>query len=286
LVADFTAGPFVPVANADTPVVACSADDQDMENHVMGNRNSYALAAAALAIGICGLQQSTLARQAPPKTFSSAGEGAHALAEAVQNHDDSAVEAILGVGRDVTSSGDESLDALEREQFARKYEEMHRLVREPNGATVLYIGAENWPFPIPLRSADGRWSFDAKAGQEEITYRRIGENETRVIETLVLIEETAPAEESRDGYWFKAVSKQTRTTDFAVGTTGTRASAGKNISGIQFVVYPIDYRSSGVMTFIVTEEGRVFEKDLGPDTATRALAIEGRVQAAGWKPVN
>jgi DUF2950 family protein len=257
-----------------------------MEKQAMGNRNTYVLAAAALAIGVCGLAQSTLAQQAQPKTFSSAGEAAHALAEAVQNYDDNAVEAILGAGREMTSTGDESLDALEREQFARKYEEMHRLVREANGATVLYIGAENWPFPIPLRATNGRWSFDAKAGQEEITYRRIGENETKVIETLALIDETAPAEGSRDGYWFKAVSAQARTTDVAVGTSGTHAPSGKSISGIRFVVYPIEYRSSGVMTFIVTEDRRVFEKDLGPETATRAPAIDGRVQAAGWKPVN
>jgi DUF2950 family protein len=252
----------------------------------MGNRNRYRLAAAALAIGMCGLPQSTVAQQAQPKTFSSAGDAAHALAEAVQNHDDNTVEAILGVGREMTSSRDESLDALEREQFARKYQEMHRLVQEAGGATVLYIGAENWPFPIPLRFTNGRWWFDAKAGEEEITYRRIGENETRVIETFVLIAETAPAEGPHDGYWFKAVSGQARTTDLAVGTNGTRAPTGKSISGIWFVAYPIDYRSSGVMTFIVTEDGRVFEKDLGPETATRAPAIDGRVQAAGWKPVN
>ena len=161
----------------------------------MAHRNVHALAAAALAIGICGLPQSALAQPAQPKTFSS-------------------------------------------------------------------------------------------AGQEEITRRRIGENETRVIETLALIDETAPAEGSRDGYWFKAVSGQAGTTDRAVGTSGTRAPTGKSISGIRFVVYPIDYRSSGVMTFIVTEDGRVFEKDLGPETSARAPAIDGRVEAAGWKPVN
>jgi Protein of unknown function (DUF2950) len=48
----------------------------------------------------------------------------------------------------VTSSGDEVNDKLEREQFTQKYQEMHRLVREADGNTILYLGAENWPFPI------------------------------------------------------------------------------------------------------------------------------------------
>jgi len=59
---------------------------------------------------------------------------------------------------------------------------MHRLVREPDGTTVLYVGAENWPFPIPLVSSRGRWRFDADAGWREITYRRIGANEETAIE--------------------------------------------------------------------------------------------------------
>ena len=58
------------------------------------------------------------------------------------------MEAILGAGKEVTSSSDEVEHKLEREQFSQKYQEMHRLVREADGSTVLYIGAENWPFPM------------------------------------------------------------------------------------------------------------------------------------------
>ena len=83
---------------------------------------------------------------------------------------------------DVTSSGDALEDKLEREQFSRKYEEMHRLVREPDGTTVLYIGAENWPFPVPLVSKNGEWHFDSDSGKKEILARRIGENELTAIQ--------------------------------------------------------------------------------------------------------
>ena len=73
-------------------------------------------------------------------------------------------------------------DKLERERFTRKYQEMHRLVREPDATTVLYIGAENWPFPIPLVSTNGAWQFDAEAGMQEVLFRRIGENEVTAIQ--------------------------------------------------------------------------------------------------------
>ena len=54
---------------------------------------------------------------------------------------------------------------------------MHRLVKEPDGTTVLYIGAENWPTPIPLVKKGSSWYFDTAAGKKEILYRRVGENE-------------------------------------------------------------------------------------------------------------
>src|SRR5207248_10205510 len=107
---------------------------------------------------------------------------AKALFEATQKQDEQALEAILGAGKEMTSSSDEMEDKLEREQFSRKYQEMHRLVREPDGSTVLYIGAENWPFPIPLVSKNSEWHFDSDRGKQEILFRRIGENEATAIQ--------------------------------------------------------------------------------------------------------
>lgn len=68
--------------------------------------------------------------------------------------------------------------------FAKKYEQMHRLVKEPDGETTLYVGAENWPLPIPLVEKNGAWYFDGALGAQEVTYRRIGENETNAIHVL------------------------------------------------------------------------------------------------------
>src|SRR6202051_1933198 len=135
------------------------------------------------------------AKPGHPRTCSSPGEASHALFQAVQNRDEPALEAILGAGKEVSSSSDEEQDKLEREQFSRKYQEMHRLVREPDGITVLYIGAENWPFPIPMASKNGAWYFDSDRGKEEILFRRIGENEATAIEVC---EEFAMAKNAAD----------------------------------------------------------------------------------------
>src|ERR1700674_4396098 len=135
-----------------------------------------------LLLLVVGFTGSSFAQDSQPRTFSSPGEAANALFEAAQKEDEPALEAILRAGKEVTSSSDEVEDKLEREQFSKKYQEMHRLVHEVDGSTVLYIGAENWPFPIPLASKNGEWYFDSDRGKQEILFRRIGENEATAIQ--------------------------------------------------------------------------------------------------------
>ena len=50
----------------------------------------------------------------------------------------------------------------ERAEFARRFEQMHRLVAEPDGNTMLYVGPDNWPLPVPLVRINGSWYFDAE----------------------------------------------------------------------------------------------------------------------------
>src|SRR5438128_58410 len=117
--------------------------------------------------------------QAQQEAFASPEQASKALYEAARNKDDKAVQGIL---RELASTTDQDQDKLERERFAQKYQEMHRLVREPDGSTMLYIGEENWPFPVPLVANNGKWHFDSDAGSQEIRAREIGENESTAIE--------------------------------------------------------------------------------------------------------
>jgi len=278
-----------------------------MENPIMRTTNqitksssrprlNWMAAIVTLPLLVVGYSQLGLAQKSGPKTFSSPGEASNALFQAVQNSDEEAVERILGAGKEVTSSSDETEDKLERERFSQKYQEMHRLVLEPDGTTVLYIGAENWPFPIPLVSKDGAWFFDSDSGMQEIMFRTVGENENTAIQVchaLAKPEERSVTEITGDDSIRKYVqSLVSGGTASAVSTARdlekesspfhgyyfrvvtNSARGGKKTGDVALVAYPAEYRSSGVMTFIVTKNGAVYEKDLGSKTTTVARKLE------------
>jgi hypothetical protein len=143
--------------------------------------NASKLAAVVILLTGCFCTRST-AQQPGQKTFPSAEDASEALVTAAQSNDGKAMLDILGAdGKQIVSSGDETEDAESRANFVKRYQEMHRLVKEPDGTTVLYIGAHNWPTPIPLVNKGNSWYFDTEAGKEEILYRRIGRNEISAI---------------------------------------------------------------------------------------------------------
>jgi hypothetical protein len=53
--------------------------------------------------------------------------------------------------------------------------------------------------------------------------------------------------------------------------------------GYAFVAYPAEYRSSGVMTFIVNEDGVVYQKDLGKKTDTLAKDMKEYNPNSSWQ---
>ncbi|MCO5125003.1 MAG: DUF2950 domain-containing protein [Rhizobacter sp.] len=60
----------------------------------------------------------------------------------------------------------------------------------------------------------------------------------------------------------------------------------KLIGGVALIAYPAKYRNSGVKTFICNMNALVYEKDLGPDTASRAKKIKTYDPDASWTKVN
>src|SRR5450759_1171953 len=149
------------------------------------------LAAVAILLTGCFPTRS-MAQQQGQKTFSSPEDASNALVKAAQSNDEKTMLEILGPGGEkIVSSGDETEDANGRANFVQKYQEMHRLVKEPDGTTSLYIGAENWPTPIPLVNKGNSWYFDTEAGKKEILYRRIGRNE---ISNIKVCQELVAAE--------------------------------------------------------------------------------------------
>lgn len=275
------------------------------------------------------------------QTFPTAMDASKALVAALQSDDQSALLKVLGPdAKEIISSGDETEDKNSRTEFVQKYEQMHRLVKEPDGTTTLYIGAENWPSPIPLMHTPGGWYFDTAAGKKEILYRRIGKNELNAIQVCRELvdaqkefktkahdgdsvnqyaqkffsdpdkhnglywvaaagEEQSPigplvasAEAEgykRDtnheaqpfmGYYFRVLNAQGPN---AAGGAKSYLENGKMTRGFAFIVYPAEYRSSGVMTFIVNQDGIVYEKDLGVKTAEIAKSLTKYDRDATWR---
>jgi hypothetical protein len=144
-----------------------------------------AVALAILAIATVQLKTKNSAlTQDTQSTFQSQAEAGAALAQAAQSGDESAVANILGARtKTLLTTGDKAADTAALKAFASKYERMNRWVDMTDGSRVLYIGADNFAFPVPLsKNSWGRWYFDAVAGAQEIRARNIGRNELRTID--------------------------------------------------------------------------------------------------------
>jgi hypothetical protein len=119
------------------------------------------------------------------RIFRSPGSAAAALVEAARADDLKEMTAILGPdAKEVISSGDPVADNNAREEFTQRYDQMHRLSYDDQGRVILYVGAENWPLPIPLVKRGDGWAFDAAAGEEELLHQRVGRNELFTIDVL------------------------------------------------------------------------------------------------------
>ena len=84
------------------------------------------------------------------------------------------------------------------------------------------------------------------------------------------------------GYYFKVLTKQGAA---APGGELEYIVHGKMIGGFALVAYPAEYRNSGVMTFIVSYSGTVFQKDLGPNTAKLAQRMTSFNPNKTWQKV-
>ena len=255
-----------------------------------------------------------------------------ALVDALRAEKQDALQTVLGPGSEkLLSSGDKYSDAAERQKFLAAYNEQHKLVPTQSDHMILQIGKDDWPFPIPLVQADGRWHFDSQAGAHELVNRRIGRDEIAAIRTSLAYvdaqkeffaltgqnghpeyaqrlvsspgkhdglywpaaegepasplaplmaqarEEGYPGERvSRKplpyhGYFFRILTGQG--TSAAEGARNYIGS-GRMTNGFALIAWPASYGASGIMTFVVNQDGIVFQKDLGPNTATVAAATK------------
>lgn len=299
----------------------------------------------AAFIFILWIVPSSLAQQPNQRTFQSAEAASGALFGAAQQQVDRALLDILGpAGKEIISSGDSVEDVNDRVGFVTKYEQMHRLAKGTDHSMTLYVGAENWPFPIPIVGKNGVWYFDTDAGKEEIVSRRVGKNELTAIDAcqqLVEAEKQYYSKSFQGGhkfadrfvsekgghnglFWSEAADEFKSPLDPLIAAAGVQKATGgdntrladdpmpyngyffriltgqgsnahggaknylldgKLVAGFAFVAYPAEYRSSGVKTFIVNQDGVIYEKDLGSDTSKLANGVSEFNPDSTWERV-
>jgi hypothetical protein len=142
----------------------------------------------ALAAVLCGLvagcgERKSPAPSIPDRQFATPESAAAAVVAAAETFNVPELKAILGPeGEVLVASADRVADSNHAVAFAAQAREHMRLDYDSTRTSVIVnVGGEDWPMPIPIVEANGKWYFDASVGKEEILRRRIGQNELDAI---------------------------------------------------------------------------------------------------------
>ncbi len=272
--------------------------------------------------------------------FASPEEAGTAIITAAKAGDRDAILAIFGPeSKDLIYSGDPVDDKNAVAAFVAKYDVMHRWRRMPDNSEILIVGADNYPFAIPLKkNAGGKWFFDTAAGKEEVLNRRIGRNELAIIDVCRAVADAEadyfahphdgqPAKQyavkfisdpgKQNGLYWKSDEGQPASplgpmaasataegykqnpsghtafhgyylhmldgqTDKAPGGAKQYVVNGKKTGGFAFVAYPAQYGNSGIMTFIINQDGVLLQKNLGKNTTETATAMTEFDPDSAW----
>jgi Protein of unknown function (DUF2950) len=283
---------------------------------------------------IC-LQSATFATPAQ-KSFTSLDDAVNALVAAIRAADRKGLVEILGPkGGPLVGSGDVVADRAAFQRFVGAYDRAHRL-EGGGGKVVLYVGDDDFPFPIPLVPDGSRWLWDTDAGDDELLTRRIGKNELSAIQVCLayvdaqreyyskgagLLEYAQRLESTKgkhDGLFWETrpgepesplgpLVARARAAGYQLPPRGGPAPyhgylyrilfgqgpdapggaydfvvRGHMIGGFALVAFPASYGVSGIMTFIVNQDGIVYQKDLGPKTAQVANAMKSYNPDQTW----
>ena len=281
-----------------------------------------------------------LSYAAEQRTFATPSAALEALMGALKANDDAALFALFGdKHKNVVTSGDAAYDRARRAEAVTWLSTFNALEESSPQRVQLLIGAQAWPFPIPLVREGNSWRFATEQGVEEILNRRVGYNERSAIGVLrayvAAQQEYASVDRNGDGvlqfaqklasapgkfdglYWPADASRGESLSPFgpliaessaylsghkrgdpyrgyhfriltgqgksAPGGAYSYVINGRMVAGAAMVAYPAEYDGTGVMTFIVNGAGKIFEKNLGKNTAAIASKMTTFDPGPGWK---
>lgn len=302
-----------------------------MKQHNFPSLRRAEALAPVLALTVLIAMQPNCLWAAGEQRFNTPDEAVKALIAAAQAKDTNAMHAYFGPTGHELVSPDVVQATEEFNVFVQRLTEKTEIVRESDSKATLELGADGWPFPIPLMKLEGHWFFDTAAGKEEIFRRRIGLNEIGAIRvcyayvdaqreyatkdqnggevlqyaqhlrstagahdglywrpeqagdelsplgpliaqahgegyrrtTKILTEDQSPYH----GYYFKILTRQGR---HAPGGKYNYIINGHMIAGFAFIAWPDEWGNTGVMTFMVNQQGKVYQKNLGSKTSSTA----------------
>ena len=300
---------------------------------------------APLAVLGLGLALALHVSAAAEADFNSPNDAVNALVMAARNNDTNAIHLIFGLEGQALISPDLVQATEEFQVFVQRLTEKTQLINQSESNATLEIGAEGWPFPIPLVKAGVQWRFDSAAGKDEILARRVGRGEIGAINVCqayvdaqreyvgqdplgdgvlayaqflrsspgthdglywpanqpgeelsplgpliaqarvegyrrtakMLNDELAPYH----GYYFKILTRQGK---HAPGGKYDYLINGRMIAGFALVAWPAEWGDTGVMTFVVNQQGKVWQKNLGPKTVKTARALTLYDPDDTWTP--
>jgi len=296
-----------------------------MKTKTVISRPLHSALGAVLVVG-------TLLMVAPAqaqKAFPTPEAAAEALVDGIARHDPDAVKMVLGADfrRFIPLDSDSAED---RTDFLAAWARNHKIVGTGSDKAMLEVGTSGWTMPIPIVKTSAGWSFDARAGAEEMRIRRIGRNELAAMQVMLAYVDAQREYAARDwdgdgvksyaakglstsgkrdglywaslpgepesplgpafadarpgqpyhGYAFRILTAQGPS---APGGAKNFIKNGRMTEGFGLIAWPAKYDYTGVMTFIVNQDGVVYEKDLGPNTATAAATIKSFDPDSSWQ---
>lgn len=247
----------------------------------------------------------TLAQQ----QFSTPEQAAGALAEAINHHDESALDTLLGDNWSQFLPPD-GIDPDAVERFQRDWKIGHRIVQQENNAW-LEVGQEGWRLPIPIIKDNNDWRFDMAAAEDEILTRAIGRNELSAIQAMhayvdaqqdfyqlnhAWAQKIISSDGKKDGlYWPVAPGEAPS----PLGPAFSPAEPGEGYHGYRFriikdgesqgvalLAWPVEWGKTGIMSFMINQNDEVYQANLGDETQSKAQVFSQFSPDSNWQAIN
>ena len=253
-------------------------------------------------IALCLVSTFALAQQ----PFSTPEQATDALAQAINDQNEAAMAHLLGENWR-TFLPPEGVDPGAVDRFVRDWKEQHKTVVDGDVAHLV-VGDDNWQLPIPVIKTAAGWQFDMQEAAEEILTREVGRNELAAIEALhayvdaqqsyyamnhAYAQKIVSTEGKKDGLYWPAAPGQAPSPlgpafspkEPGAGYHGYRFRILPDNHGFAMVAWPVSYGQTGVMSFMINQDDKVYQRDLGSESQKKAQALAAYAPDKSWQPV-